>query len=368
MASHRRTPTPHRTRVTVLTAVAATTVAITANAQSAQAAPPPSTASLAAEVQADNVAADAAVQRYDTAQEQQQQLQQQVTVLQNEIARQQAAINAQESLLGAAAAAQYRDGGTIDPTVQLMLSADPSNYLDQASTTVQLNSSQAELLSGLQGAETTLDREKATAEAKLRALAASAARLAAAKTQVQQKLSAAQARLNSFTAAQRLAVDQELNGAPATTTAHNGSGGHGAGDGNGGGDSSGGGAPVDLGHASAGDAVEAAAFAAAQTRLGDPYVWSHTGPTTFDCSGLMMWAYDKAGLNIGRTTYDQVTQGTPVASESDLQVGDLVFFNDDTHVGMYAGNGMILHAPHKGTVVRYESIDTVGTVYAMRHL
>ena len=346
----------------MLTALAATAVAVTANAQSAQAASQPTTASLKAAVQADDIASDTAVQKYDAAQEQQQQLQQQVTTLQNEIARQQAAINAQESVLGATAAAQYRDGGTIGPTAQLMLSANPSDFLDQASTTDQLDANQAELLSGLKTAQGTLDQEKAEAEAKLKALDATTTQLAEAKRQVQQKLAAAQAKLNSFTAAQRLAVEKALDNAPTTAATHGGGGG-----GTGGG-STGGGGSVNLGHSSAGDSVEAAAFAAAKTRLGDAYVYGDTGPTTFDCSGLMMWAYKQAGVDLGRTTYDQIDDGTPVASESDLQVGDLVFFNDDSHVGMYAGNGMILHAPYPGQVVRYESINTVGTVYAMRHI
>jgi peptidoglycan DL-endopeptidase CwlO len=372
VASHRRPKSPSRTRVTVLTAAAATAVAITANAQSAQAAPQQTTASLKAEVQADNTVADTAVQKYDASQEQQQQLQRQTTVLQNEIARQQAAINAQESVIGATAAAQYRQG-TIDPSVQLMLSANPSDYLQQASTNAQLDSNQASMLSSLRGAQTTLDHEKAEAEAKLKSLDTVTAQLASAKAQVQQKLAAAQARLNSFTAAQRAAVERALDDAPSASThsgGGHGDGGTGGGSGNAGGGGGGGGVSVNvnLGNSSAGDSIEAAAFAAAQTRLGDVYIYGDDGPTTFDCSGLMMWAYAKAGLNIGRTTYDQIDQGTPVSSESDLRVGDLIFFNDDSHVGMYAGNGMVLHAPHPGAVVRYESLDTIGSVYAMRHL
>ena len=353
MASHRRPKSPSRTRITVLTAAAATAVAIGANAQSAQAAPQPTTASLKAQVDQLNTAADAAVQKYDAAQEQQQQLQAQVSSLENEVARQQAAVTARESSLGATAAAQYREG-TIDPSVQLFLSSDPTDFLNQASMAQQVNSNQVSTLADLQTQQATLNSEKAEAETKLKALDATSEQLAAAKAQVQQKLAAAQARLNSFTAAQRAALQAAMN-APAT--------GH-----SGGGSSSGFGSTADLGHASAGDSVEAAAFAAAQTRIGDTYIYGDDGPTTFDCSGLMMWAYAKAGVNIGRTTYDQIDQGTPVASVADLQVGDLVFFNDDSHVGMYAGNGMLLHAPHPGAEVRYESLSTVGTIYAMRHI
>ncbi|WP_042458663.1 C40 family peptidase, partial [Streptacidiphilus jiangxiensis] len=122
------------------------------------------------------------------------------------------------------------------------------------------------------------------------------------------------------------------------------------------------------GSSKAGDSVEAAAFAAAQTRLGLPYVYGATGPDSFDCSGLMQWAYAQAGVSLGRTTYDQINDGTPVNSTADLQVGDLIFFNNDSHVGMYAGNGMVLHAPHTGTVVKYERLDWIGSIYAMRHL
>jgi len=361
VASHRRPKSPSRTRATVLTAAAATAVAVTANAQAAQAAPQQTTASLTAQVRTLNTAADAAVQRYDQQQEQQQQEQQQVATLQNEIARQQAAVNAREAALGATAAAQYRSG-TMDPAVQLMLSSNPSDFLEQASATAQVDNNQAASLSTLQSEQSTLDNEKATAESKLKALDATSQELAAAKAAAQQKLAAAQARLNSFTAAQRAAVNAALN-PPATSSGTGQAGGSAGGD-----DGSGSGGSANLGHAVAGDSIEAAAFAAAETRIGDAYVWGDTGPSTFDCSGLMMWAYAQAGMNIGRTTYDQIDMGTPVSSVSDLQVGDLVFFNGDTHVGMWAGNGMILHAPHTGAEVRLESIDTVGTIYAMRHL
>jgi cell wall-associated NlpC family hydrolase len=361
VASHRRPKSPGRTRVTVLTAAAATAVAITANAQSAQAAPQPTTASLTAQVQALNTAADTAVQKYDAAQEQQQQQQKQVATLQDEIARQQAAVSAREASLGATAAAQYRDG-TIAPSVQLLLSSNPTDYLDQASMAQQVDSNQAGNLAALQSEQSTLNSERAQAEAKLNALDATSQELSAAKAQAQQKLAAAQAKLNSFTAAQRAAVNAALN--PPSQGAGDGGSGDGGGSGNGGGNGGG----VNPGHAAAGDSIEAAAFAAAQTRLGDAYVYGDTGPSTFDCSGLMMWAYHQAGVDIGRTTYDQIDYGTPVASVADLQVGDLVFFNDDSHVGMYAGNGILLHAPHPGAEVRYESLSTVGTIYAMRHI
>jgi len=349
VASHRRPKNPSRTRVTVLTAAAATAVAITANAQSAQAAPQPTTASLKAQIAQLNTAADTAIQKYDGAQQQQQELQAQVTTLQNQVARQQAALNAKSASLGAVAAAQYRSG-TVDASMQLLLAADPTDYLDQASTLAQLNSSQASELSQYKAQQATLDTEKSQAEAKLTALDSVSNDLAAAKATAQTKLAAAQALLNTLTAAQQQAVT--------------GGGGSGAVGSPGGADY---GPTADLGSSAPGDALEARAFAAAQTRIGKPYVLGATGPDEFDCSGLMMWAYAQAGEDITRTTYSQINEGTPVNSVADLQVGDLIFFNGDAHVGMYAGNGIVLHAPHPGAVVRYEELATVGSIYAMRH-
>jgi cell wall-associated NlpC family hydrolase len=360
VASHRRPKSPNRARISVLTAAAATAVAICSNAQSAQAAPPQTIAGLTAQIDQLNTQADTAVQKYDAAQEQQQQEQQQVNQLQEQVARQQSTVTARQTAIGAVAAAQYRDG-SMDPEVQLMLSSDPTDYLSQASTMDQVTSSQAAQLSGLRSDQAALTKEQAEAEAKLQALDRTSTQLAAAKADVQRKLAAAQAMLDSLTAQQRAAVAAAQAKADAAT------GGSGTGGGSGSGSGGGGSVGTAPGGA-AGDAAEAAAFAAAQTKLGDPYVYGATGPDSFDCSGLMQWAYAQAGIAIGRTTYDQINAGTPVASVADLKVGDLIFFNDDSHVGMYAGGGMVLHAPHTGTVVKYESLDTIGTIYAMRHL
>jgi len=360
VASHRRPKSPNRARISVLTAAAATAVAISANAQSAQAAPRQTIAGLTAQINQLNTQADTAVQKYDAAQEQQQQEQQQVNQLQEQVAQQQSTVTAHETAIGAVAAAQYRVG-SMDPTVELLLSSDPTDYLSQASTMDQVTSSQAAQLTELQSDRATLDKERSAAEAKLQALDTTTTQLSAAKADVQRKLAAAQAMLNSLNAQQRAAVAAAQAKADAASDTGSGSG-RGSSGGSGGGSV----APAPGG--AAGDAVEAAAFAAAQTKLGDPYVYGATGPSSFDCSGLMQWAYAQAGIAIGRTTYDQINVGTPVASVADLKVGDLIFFNDDSHVGMYAGGGMVLHAPHTGTVVKFESLDTIGTIYAMRHL
>jgi cell wall-associated NlpC family hydrolase len=99
----------------------------------------------------------------------------------------------------------------------------------------------------------------------------------------------------------------------------------------------------------------ARAVAAAQTRLGDPYVWGASGPNTFDCSGLTMWSYAQAGVSIPRTTYDQINAGRQVPLSA-IQPGDLVFYWDTGHVAMYVGGGTVIHAPHTGANVEYASL------------
>ena len=92
--------------------------------------------------------------------------------------------------------------------------------------------------------------------------------------------------------------------------------------------------------------------------LGKPYVYGATGPNSFDCSGLTLYVYNKFGVDISRTTYTQVSQGTKV-NRSDLKPGDLVFFNTEgsiSHVGIYIGDGDFIHAPRTGKPVMVSSL------------
>ena len=98
------------------------------------------------------------------------------------------------------------------------------------------------------------------------------------------------------------------------------------------------------------------AVAAAMTRLGSPYVWGASGPSSFDCSGLTMWAYAQVGVSLGHFTGAQWNEGAHVG-RGDLQPGDLVFFHSDLHhMGMYIGGGSFIHAPHTGDVVKISSL------------
>ncbi|MCH5212186.1 MAG: C40 family peptidase [Oscillospiraceae bacterium] len=98
----------------------------------------------------------------------------------------------------------------------------------------------------------------------------------------------------------------------------------------------------------------------AQKYLGIPYLWGGTTPNGFDCSGLAQYVYRNCGISISRVSQTQYMEGTPISREN-LQPGDLVFFQangDVHHVGIYVGNGMMIHAPYTGTVIQYQSIDT----------
>jgi cell wall-associated NlpC family hydrolase len=103
------------------------------------------------------------------------------------------------------------------------------------------------------------------------------------------------------------------------------------------------------------------AVRAALSRLGRPYVWGATGPNQFDCSGLVQWSYRQAGINLDRTTYDQINDGVPVPP-SQIRPGDLVFPHSG-HVQMAIGNGMVVEAPHAGATVR---ISPLGSNIAIR--
>ena len=99
----------------------------------------------------------------------------------------------------------------------------------------------------------------------------------------------------------------------------------------------------------------------AESFLGTPYVWGGTTPKGFDCSGFVQYIYGKNGYSLTRTTYTQWdNDGTPVARE-DLIPGDLVYFgygNAPSHVGMYVGEGMMIHSPRTGDVVKYTTIES----------
>ncbi|MFR9753120.1 C40 family peptidase [Nocardia sp. 004] len=107
------------------------------------------------------------------------------------------------------------------------------------------------------------------------------------------------------------------------------------------------------------------ALAAATTQLGKPYEWGGTGPFSWDCSGLVQWAYRQVGVKIPRTTWQQAKVGTPVPRYA-LSPGDVVVLNrDGSHVGIYAGYGQVLNAYDWGVPVGYTPLRQFD-IYAIR--
>jgi cell wall-associated NlpC family hydrolase len=343
VASHRRPKQPSRARVTVLTTAAVAAVAFSAQAANAAPSEKPSKDEVKSKVDQLYQEAEKATEKYDAAKEKQDQLEKEISTLQDKVARGQDELNQLRDGIGTMASAQYRTG-SIDPSVQLFLSANPDDFLDKASTLDQLSGQQVEALKKIQEKQRELAQERQEATDKLKDLATTRAELGKKKQEVQGKLAEAQKLLNSLTAQERAALQAEqarssrasartaLSGNPGTASGRAG-----------------------------------AAFAAAQSVIGSPYVYGASGPSSFDCSGLTSWAYAQAGVSIPRTSQAQANAGTRIYSESELKVGDLVlFYGDLHHIGLYAGNGQVLHAPHTGAVVRYESIGNMPFQFGVR--
>ncbi|MCF8589320.1 C40 family peptidase [Gordonia sp. HY285] len=94
----------------------------------------------------------------------------------------------------------------------------------------------------------------------------------------------------------------------------------------------------------------------AESKIGSPYVYGASGPSAFDCSGLTSWAYRQAGKTIPRDSYGQMGGGTSIASLAAARPGDVLVFNGGGHVGLYAGNGMFVHASTEGVPVKRDKV------------
>ncbi|MEU0118930.1 NlpC/P60 family protein [Streptomyces bobili] len=343
MASHRRPKQPSRTRVTVLTTAAAAAVALSSQAANAAPSEKPSKDEVKSKVDKLYEEAEQATEKYNGAKEKQEKLQKEVSTIQDNVARGQDELNELRDSIGLAAAAQYRSG-SIDSSLQLFLSSNPDDYLDKASTADQLSAQQVESLKKIQDKQRELAQDRAEASGKLKDLASTRTELGNKKKEVQAKLAEAQKLLNTLTAKEKA----DLAAADARASRD-------AGD------------RVDLGNTGPASGRAMAAFQAAQSKIGSPYVYGASGPSSFDCSGLTSWAFAQAGVSIPRISQDQANAGTRIYSQSDLKVGDLViFYGDLHHVGFYAGNGQVLHAPRSGTVVRYESINNMPFQFGVR--
>ncbi|WP_030420763.1 C40 family peptidase [Streptomyces sp. NRRL F-5065] len=374
MASHRtsRAPGPRAAglRTPALATAALTSVALLSQTAGASPSPDgrPSLEEVERKVGDLYRQAGSATEKYNAAQEKTAKQRKRVDALLDDVARSTQRLNDAREDLGAYASAQYRTGAAAPDIATFLLADSPEQYLDRAQVMERLTSRQKGAVDDFVTRQAeTMEKRREAAE-HLEALTASQRDLRTAKATVQKKLATARELLSTLTAeekarlaeierqkqeraareaaelARRQAAErarQTPGPAPAPTPAAPAP------------DTGTGQAPApDTSY----DAKAAKALAYARAQMGKPYVWGATGPGSYDCSGLTQAAWKAAGVSLPRTTYDQVGAGTTVPL-SEARPGDLVFFYEDLgHVGLYIGNGMMIHAPKPGTYVREESV------------
>jgi cell wall-associated NlpC family hydrolase len=351
-------------------------------AVASQAAQPTTVAEAQAQLDALDNQAEIASEQYNGAQDRLTQALQTASAATAAAGRAHSEVVTEQGKVGALAAESYESGGLSQGLAIILNTTDPSQAMTRVSMLQQLSTSQSSLLAAARSADQVYQQSSAaasqataTAQELSADLVQKQAQINAAVTQSQQvlaKLTAAQraeliaaqkakeaadqaeaqialAAFNKAQAAQaaasRAAVSRAATARAATAAA----------------------AAnralvktVALPQSWGGSSVAQRAVAAAMTRLGDRYVFGATGPSRFDCSGLVQWAYRQAG--IGTTHYTGTLYNDyRHIPESQLKPGDLVFFyRDHHHVGIYIGNGLMINAPHTGDVVRIASISAHG--------
>ncbi|WP_037886973.1 C40 family peptidase [Streptomyces viridochromogenes] len=372
MASHRKSR-PAGTRVAGIRTPALATAALTSVAllsQTANASPSaddkPSLEEVEKKVDDLYRQAESATEKYNAAKEKTAKQRKRVDTLLDDVAQRTQKLNEAREELGRSAAAQYRTGAAAPDTATFLLADTPQDYFDQTQLMGRMTDRQKESVDAYFTQQSATMKKRQEATRSLETLTESQNDLHTAKATVQRKLSDARELLSKLTAEEkaRLAAIEKRKQEEAARKAaelarqqaeaerrgqeaaqqESGESASGSGTSD----------PSATDPSYATKAEKALAFARAQ--IGKPYVWGATGPDSYDCSGLTQAAWKAAGVDIPRVTYDQVNGGTTV-SLSNARPGDLIFFYDDvTHVGLYIGNGMMIHAPKPGTYVREESI------------
>ncbi|OSC64821.1 glycoside hydrolase [Streptomyces sp. 4F] len=391
MASHRK-PRSTGTRVAGIRTPTLATAALTSVAllsQTANATPSddgrPSLEEVEKKVDDLYRQAGSATEKYNAAKEKTAKQRKRVNNLLDDVAQRTQKLNEAREELGSFASAQYRTGAAIPQTATFLLADSPQDYFDQNQLMSRLTGRQKDAVDDYvtQQSETMKKRREATES--LETLTESQNDLKTAKATVQRKLATARELLSELTAeekarlaaierkkqeeaarkaaelAKQQAAERERQDREQAAQRESGSG-------SGSGNSSGGTGTTEPSAPDASYGTKAEkALAFARAQIGKPYVWGATGPGSYDCSGLTQAAWKAADVILPRTTYDQVNAGTTVPV-SQAQPGDLVFFYDDlSHVGLYIGNGMMIHAPKPGAYVREESIyyDGEGSIHSV---
>lgn len=225
------------------------------------------------------------------------------------------AYNRTKNELSSAIVQQHMDA-PLGPTVNLFGSGDPEQFLAGLGAVQALNSSRADALQQFAESSKELKNRRVQLEDRKTDLREAKKTAAAKQQEIRKKYEKVKLQLAQLTAAQQAQLDG------ATT--------------------------LDFEPVAGGRAQRAINFAMAQ--LGDPYGWGGTGPNSWDCSGLMMKSWAAAGVSIPRVVGPQYSASRHI-SMSQLQPGDLVFYGDMSHDGMYLGNGRVIHAPRPGRSV-----------------
>lgn len=329
--------TVRRGMTTAVTAV----VVLGLGVAGASAAPKPNLATVQKQVTALQEEAEQATEEYNGAREKLASVTVMAAAATTRVAQQRGQVEAARQGLGKLAAETYKAGDL--EMVSLMLSDDPEAALAASGLHSSLSERQAEAVAALVAAQRRLTEDQSNLGHQKAQLATETKRLQALKRQIETKLADSRRLLARLDGSQRRAIAQ-MGGSgdqraiadagievPATGLLH----------------------CEDVGIDTT-DAQARAALNFACAQIGKPYRWGGSGPGSYDCSGLSMAAYAKAGISLPHNAAMQAQEGTSV-SQSNLQPGDLLFFNGYNHMGIYVGKGLMVHAPHTGDVVRIAS-------------
>jgi cell wall-associated NlpC family hydrolase len=317
-------------RAAVLVAVfaAASGAAVYAGASGAGAAPAPSINQVQAQVNSLQGKVDKIGAQYDAAGQQLAAAKSRLNQVTKQSDRAQQQYTKASATLAAVAVAGYENSGQ-NSVIGLLTSGNPDAVLGQASLLLQIegtHNEQAQQLLTLANELSTMKQQRQRTETGVAQLTS---QYAAQKSSMTKLLNKQKAMLDSLTAQQQAQVAAASVGGSTTSGTVTTT-------------------PIAYSGPTSSQAGQAVQYA--YNHLGDPYVWGATGPSSFDCSGLMYAAWGAAGVSMPRDTYDEWAS-LPHIPMSDLQPGDLILYNGESHVAMYVGNGYIIDAPHTGAVV-----------------
>nr|WP_246201533.1 C40 family peptidase [Streptomyces alboniger] len=290
--------------------------------------------------------AGVATDAYNAAEEKADKQSEQIVKLAKDIAKGEAKLKKLKARAGAAARAQYRGGGLPDEA-RLMLSDDPGQFLDGAGRMRQGEKATKSMLTELDRTQDDLRIYAKDATARWKKLEANRKAKAASKKKIKKKIAAAEKLESRLEKKERDRLRElEEDAALKRQSAWVGSG-----------------VLKDIDGKATLQGRKAVEFATAQ--IGKPYVWGAEGPGAYDCSGLTSKAWAKAGRGIPRTSQEQWKQ-LPRIDVKNMRPGDLIIYHSDaSHVGMYLGDGAIVHAPRPGrdvTIAGAGSMRILGVV------